>query len=79
MSCSSFEVKNKKRVITAYYLKTLYIFDFKVLIDLKQDQVFDHLLSLSDKKQMIKEKINKQTKNKQKNPHLHKKKGKQKK
>jgi len=37
-------------------LKTQYIFAFKVQIDLKQDQSFDHLLSLSDKEQMIKRK-----------------------
>lgn len=42
--------------MTAYYLKTLYIFAFKILTDLKKDQIFDHLLSLSDKKQMIKRK-----------------------
>lgn len=42
--------------MTAYYLKTQYIFAFKVQIDLKQDQSSDHLLSLSDKEQMIKRK-----------------------
>lgn len=46
--------------MTAYYLKIQYIFVFKVQIDLKQDQSFDHLLSLSDKEQMIKRKKKKQ-------------------
>lgn len=45
--------------MTAYYLKIQYIFVFKVQIDMKQDQSFDHLLSLSDKEQMIKRKKNK--------------------
>lgn len=38
----------------AYYLKTQYIFAFKVKSDLKQVQSFHHLLRLSDKEQMIK-------------------------
>lgn len=41
--------------MAACYLKTQYIFTFKVQTDL-QDQSFDHLLSLSDKEQMIKRK-----------------------
>lgn len=40
--------------MTAYYLKTQYIFAFKVKSDLKQAQSFHHLLGLSDKEQMIK-------------------------
>lgn len=40
--------------MTAYYLKTQYIFAFKVKSDLKQDQNFHRLLGLSDKEQMIK-------------------------
>lgn len=40
--------------MTAYYLKTWYVFAFKVKSDLKQAQSFHHLLVLSDKEQMIK-------------------------
>lgn len=43
--------------MTAYYLKTQYIFAFKVQSDLKQDQSFHHLLGPSDKEQMIKNKL----------------------
>lgn len=42
--------------MSAYYLKTQYIFPFKVQSDLKQHQSFHHLLGLSDKEQMIKRK-----------------------